>query len=96
MEKGNKRNKEHTKRKLTMEKVIEDIVKIVDLKNLDKKDIELIENYVLHLHEKFKFLENLQNKVLEDKDKLSKFTKLVETYSESKNGQRKIKRLFKQ
>ena len=69
-----------------MEKVIEDIVKIVDLKNLDKKDIELIENYVLHLHEKFKFLENLQNKVLEDKDKLSKFTKLVETYSESKNG----------
>lgn len=69
-----------------MEKVIEDIVKIVDLKNFEKKDIELIENYVLHLNKKFKFLENLQNKVLEDKDKLSKFTKLVEAYTESKNG----------
>ena len=69
-----------------MEKVIEDIVKIVDLKNFEKKDIELIENYVLHLHEKFKFLKNLQNKILEDKDKLSNFTKLVEEYAESKNG----------
>ena len=45
-----------------MEKVIEDIVKIVDLKNFEKKDIELIENYVLHLNKKVKFLEICKTK----------------------------------
>lgn len=69
-----------------MEKVIDDIVKIIDLENLDTKDRELIEQYILQLQNKFVLLRNLQNQVLENKVKLNKFTKLVEEYLENKNG----------
>ena len=60
-----------------MNKVIEDIVKIADLKDLSKEDRLSIENYVNELQKRFVYLEELQNKVMSNKEKFKNFTKLV-------------------
>ena len=69
-----------------MEKVIEDIIKIIDTEKLNEKDKEFIEVYISQLKNRFSLITTLQNSVMTDEEKFKSFAMLVDKYLEDKNG----------
>ena len=69
-----------------MEKVIEDIIKIIDTEKLNEKDKEFIEVYINQLKNRFSLITTLQNSVMTDEEKFKSFTMLIDKYLEDKNG----------
>jgi len=69
-----------------LEKVIEDIIKIIDTEKLNEKDKEFIEVYINQLKNRFSLITTLQNSVMTDEEKFKSFTMLIDKYLEDKNG----------